>query len=619
VALSYAYCLRLPLFFDDLPIISWLSGRGIGELWLGQDGGYYRPLAYLVYALGRRLPPNLAPVALHAASLILLWISALLLASLVNRVSAEPAVALSAGVMLPFYPLLSQAIPWVTAMVHPLALTLCLAGARLVLSASSSRYPRLCMVSALLAIAAAPLAHESGAVAGTLALGFVILTHGFSWRWLLTPLLGIGTNVAVLAARSALPGTASASFAGLSDWYANAMYFCQGLLYPLGRAVRLATIHLGWHDLSLYAVLSLAIVGGALATARERSDRRLLLAGLLWWALGAMPAALSLRFADLYIAPRLYTLCAPGAVMFWAALLHQISGLLRLPAIRKATYGVLTVLLLLAGGSYLRQQRQLYLSLTGLYDGIMDACTAQGRGSQLGLINLPRGLFREDRTFALTTDDVLFIPHYSNLTEFLAVNGAACSAEVATVASLSVETEPIWLAQGDTLGPEKLRLFARQHDALYLSRPVGVSGGWELVASGAILSATGEPCEMAAFEPGPLLCAAEIVPVAQGIWQLALEWLARDPQDATVFVHVVDASGALVAQADGAPVSGALPFSALIPGDRVLDIRRLDIPPEALLPARVYLGLYLGDQRHPVLAGGIEQADGGVLVAEIAP
>ena len=100
-------------------------------------------------------------------------------------------------------------------------------------------------------------------------------------------------------------------------------------------------------------------------------------------------------------------------------------------------------------------------------------------------------------------------------------------------------------------------------------------------------------------------------PRAEGSDGLAttLHWQTQRPldQDYTVFVQLLDPAGKLVAQSDSWPADSALPTSAWLPGEVVLDAHRLPLRPD-LPPGRYRLiaGLYLlsTGQRLPVSGGG---------------
>ncbi len=73
-----------------------------------------------------------------------------------------------------------------------------------------------------------------------------------------------------------------------------------------------------------------------------------------------------------------------------------------------------------------------------------------------------------------------------------------------------------------------------------------------------------------------------------GSIDLHLRWqaLAAPPLDYTVFVHLLDDGGQLVAGSDSPPLGGTYPTTIWATGERVLDSHRLPLPPE--LPAGQY-------------------------------
>ena len=90
---------------------------------------------------------------------------------------------------------------------------------------------------------------------------------------------------------------------------------------------------------------------------------------------------------------------------------------------------------------------------------------------------------------------------------------------------------------------------------------------------------------------------------------VTLHWQALESTEAnhTVFVHLLDADGEIVAQHDGQPQGGAYPTSVWDAGERVIDGHLLRLPPEGLPPGeyRLRVGLYSleSGQRLPVDGG----------------
>jgi hypothetical protein len=96
---------------------------------------------------------------------------------------------------------------------------------------------------------------------------------------------------------------------------------------------------------------------------------------------------------------------------------------------------------------------------------------------------------------------------------------------------------------------------------------------------------------------------------------LTLHWqsLAATDSDYTVFVHVLSASGQIVAQADAQPRGGAYPTSLWVPGEFVPDTYTFDLPPGTYT---FNVGLYLSETgaRLPVFdASGNSSGDSVTL------
>lgn len=100
------------------------------------------------------------------------------------------------------------------------------------------------------------------------------------------------------------------------------------------------------------------------------------------------------------------------------------------------------------------------------------------------------------------------------------------------------------------------------------------------------------------FEPGIRLIGYRVEPSAAApgdVVALTLYWRADQavPQDYTVFVHLLDSAGRVVAQGDGMPSSGEYPTSQWVPGDVVEDPHQVLVPRDlASGDYRFLVGLY---------------------------
>ena len=84
--------------------------------------------------------------------------------------------------------------------------------------------------------------------------------------------------------------------------------------------------------------------------------------------------------------------------------------------------------------------------------------------------------------------------------------------------------------------------------------------------------------------------------------EVTLLWEAIRPatRPATVFIHVLDTGGALVAQHDGIPAYGTRPVPTWQPGERILDRHELVLPETFTGQATIFAGLYDSETLAPV-------------------
>jgi hypothetical protein len=89
------------------------------------------------------------------------------------------------------------------------------------------------------------------------------------------------------------------------------------------------------------------------------------------------------------------------------------------------------------------------------------------------------------------------------------------------------------------------------------------------------------------------LSATDVAPGGQ--IDLTLHWQATETTGdrLSIFVHLLDAQGAFLAQADDEPGDGALPTASWLPGEYLADPHVLTVRPDAPAgPASLVVGLY---------------------------
>jgi hypothetical protein len=176
------------------------------------------------------------------------------------------------------------------------------------------------------------------------------------------------------------------------------------------------------------------------------------------------------------------------------------------------------------------------------------------------------------------------------------------------------------LGQGENW--EGLRRAASVAHATYLA--AYRSEHFEVRFVGSLQEAQTEPPArpMVTFQGGPLITAVEAQQLEPGYWAVTLEWYSRGPlTDHEIFVHVVDGSGQLVAQADGPALGGMLPIWLWQPGDRIRDVRYIEVPADDKRSYTVKAGVYAasGERLQASSANGEVYSDRAATLVTLPP
>jgi hypothetical protein len=670
VALGYGFSLQLPFFFDDLPIMTWLRLHNWIDIWAhSSENAYYRPLAFTVYKLGLVLPMGVRQPVLRAVNLTVHWANAVLIMQLVKLCGKSAKQAVLAAALFAVFPFVYLAVPWITALSHPLVTMLTLVAVYAALRAeradcstglfqsalpSRSRRTTVRRVAgrstwwglSLLATALAPFAHESGPMCSMIVGGVVLIQCGLrsghqriiQMSAIRGIVLGGLLNVGGVLVRSIVPGVGEVQLAGLSDWVQNALFFFHGLLYPVAPAIGWLVNQHGAQDFTLVKVATACFGLLLVWLARRTRDWRWIACQLWWWVCGALPAAISFRFGDLYIAPRLHALSSAGVVMLWAYVIFELGKAVRHAWGRRLVWGLLAGAILIQNVAFLGRQQALFTMLDRVYDQVLEAAEEKDN-APLGFVNLPGSLAWPDKTYALILENAMFIPWYSNVGQFIEVNLGWRASDTVVFSPVLRDTELVFGSQGPGLDWDQMRQFAIDHRTVWLTRyhqdllpPLpfrrgGLGGGtpFTLHEVGTITAddfrLAAEP--LAHFEGGPMIESAAAQEVAdqnpeENSWAITLTWLASGPVDGEIFVHVRDAAGNVVAQADGPALGGMVPIWLWQPGDRIRDARYVTLPPDAG-PYTVQVGLYNSSGRFPALMNGARCPDDAAPVATIIP
>ncbi|MFN2109608.1 MAG: hypothetical protein ACK2UI_08110 [Anaerolineae bacterium] len=604
IGVAYGYVLNFLLFYDDLPVMSWLAQHTWSDIWLQPEVGYYRPLTYMIYKFGMALPGKSGSVFLHAVNLMWLFLGAVLVCEVCWLCTEDVRQAGIAAVLYAVFPFMSKAIPWITAMVHPFVTVLVLGAVCCALWAEKATRPRWWIPSVLLT-ALAPLAHENGVMAGAIVGGFVLLQfwdrEGLKRR---LGFVGVGLcfNVAAVVLRSRLLPLSGMQPLTFAELYSKAMFFLHGLLYPIAPVVEWLVRTGEWHDFTLLIIAALLVVILMGMLARETRLWVWFAQLLWWWACAALPAALFFDFAALYVAPRLYTYTAASAVMLWATLIVKIVDRLSWRRLRWLALGLLTGSLVFQNMGYIAKQRTLFRMLNPLYEKVLDV-VADADHYPLAFANLPYQLTWQTQTYPLAQEGVVFVPWYANLTDFVAVNGGQALGDIDVVVygSILKETDPALLPDGDWLDVMETYPFARTQRTVWVTSLDEATMTLDLREVGTVTAARTAPegAPLVQYEGGTEIVTANAGWLAPDQCAVTLIWRSVGPVAAEIFVHVRDGSGALVTQADGPALGGLAPIWAWQAGDEIRDVRYIQLPAGSTPPYTVQVGIYTGERRFP--------------------
>jgi hypothetical protein len=618
LAIGYGFVLQLPFFFDDLPIMTWLSQHSLLDIWThSSENSYYRPLAFTIYKLGLLLPLGLRQVVLHAVPLCVHWIGALLIFKLVKLCDNRPTQAVIAAVLFAVFPFMFLALAWITALSHPLVTTLALLAVYSALRAGRDNAPRWWGIS-LLATGLAPFAHESGPIIGLIVAGVFLIEHGLGSGRRHIIMLGVGIllNIGGVLVRSVIPGVGDVRLLQPSAWPNNGMFFLHGLIYPVGPVIGWMVNQRGWDDFGLVGGSTLLLGVLLLWLGRRDRDWRWGARNLWWWLCGAIPAGAALNYGDLFISPRLHTLSSAGVVMLWAGIIYRLGKISQKRWLRYAVWSLLSVAILAQNLVFLHHQGALFDTLNQVYRQVLQAAE-DADNAPLGFVNVPAWLAHPARTYALVTEGVVFVPPYSNIGEFIQVNLDWRASDGVMFTPVLQDTEQVFGFHGAGLAWEEMRQFAIDHRTVWLT--VYQENEFVLRSVGSIMTeALPSQKPLVEFEGGPAIESATWTKIRKGEWSVTLTWLAAGPTDGEIFVHVWDAQGNLAAQADGPALGGMVPIWMWQAGDLVRDERTIRLPEDGA-PYIVQVGVYNTQGRYPAFVDGRRIPNDAATVATIVP
>jgi hypothetical protein len=613
-ALLYGGTLTLPLFSDDLVQIPWLESITWSELWTSPSPyDYYRPMWYSLWRIWGMLAGGLNPLGLHLLNVLAhfaaSWLAGLLATTWIvlppGSSHRQRIVGCLATALFATFPFARQAVAWPGAVYNPLVSAMA-AGTLLAYDHGRRGLGRGWFGLALLLATLSALTYEAGLLVAPLVAVAELagLVQGRWerrgwWRW---PLAFVGLFVALLALWRTMRGAGATGFGlNLTDLPRNVAYLIQGLIYPVAPLAQRASTSLGlvpevclW--LTAAPVLALMIWSGL------RRNRGALLLGLGWFTLFALPPLASMEAGWFALAPRFLYMTAAGAALIWTASLTEPLMRLRPPWRTGATVA-LSAILLTPAGLFVRDGIRLY-GMAG--EPIWDAAEAARQNHPLLLVNLPLRITPNNRVYPLGFEGVTPLPARVRASDLVLVHtGIADAAQAVSFGVVAPELPPdyVYELHGTPVGWQDLGEMARRVETVYLTQYE--PGRIYLMEAGAVGEKTSSDTPLATFShssgEGGQLSLMSATPTCDeaGYVRLTLTWQAETgiTQDVTLFAHLIDPAGTLVAQADGYPLLGMQPFWVWKPGETVRDERYFGLATDEDLVIR--LGIWeLATQEH---------------------
>jgi hypothetical protein len=583
---TYGFAIGLPLFGDDLVHFRWLQRHDLQGIWsTSRQLGYYRPIPFTVWKAlwlcqGDRHPPTL-----HALNVGLHLLNAFLVLRLVMSQRREGGllVGFSSAFLFLLYPFSYQAVPWVGSLTHPLVTALILSSL-LMYRASTRHHSRLLMAGSAGLALLAPFAHETGILITPL-LFLLLLTNdepiqvGEALRR--TALHGLCAALGLAAWLWVPKGLGRANVLNLESRWQNGVYFLQGLAYPVSPLAK-GLMAAGWglDDLQSIALVTVPVVSLWSLLLWKAGRGKLVALALGWFVLSVAPAWLILGFAYIVDGPRLLYEASVGAALLWAIPMSlRWSGRLR-QIVGMALAVAVVISTGFSGYVFVHARSHLYEQIRLAVAELAEAVQSAPTSDPVLCINFPSWLAPLSPTFAVGHEGIPLLSGYSNIGDLLWVNTGE---ERSVVGVVFHELQRHWsyhyVGEGtpytsDTI-QEPLRQVQRviftsyEGDNIALYDAGGLEGENSVPASEFLAGFDGKIGLISSTweQRGPSL-------------RVVLRWQSWEklPQESTVFLHLFNSTGQLVAQADGYPLMNVSRPTWWRPGDQWRDVRVLQLP-----------------------------------------
>lgn len=574
-------------FFNDDPTghFNWMEGQSFWAFFSSSAGyGYYRPVVFASLKLLHNIFGGYFAPGFHALLLLLHGANAAMVWLLAWHLGQRRDYAWLAALAFAAVPFSYEAVAYVASLTHPLVtfwllLTLLLYR-RARLTGSTGFY----LVTGFTLILGL-FSHENG-------LFIPLALAGIDWLlwppqtrriqdWGQRPFLPYFIPaILYFILWFTIPKAGEQSLPTLSRLIANLIPSLQTLVYPILPLIRLSA-----DDTALLFIISLAFILITYLFARKAHSIGLWLLALGWIGCSAAPSILVLNSDYLYGSPRLHYLPSIGVALLWGLPLLTVKW--QADIFRIALPLIYLLAIILPPLPFINCQMDFYAQASHIVRQMGRLATAVPSDRELTFANLPYFFSSYDdhpngcpSPYPWTPQGAVVIPPYALAKDFVRFNGGPDRPVTAV-------TIPDYAPGWNTYGPDRSLAEIREELADTAVYVFNLSDGdfFDLTSTWQPDAPIIQP--KATFDDEIALIGAQVNRTTGEI-EVVVDWqvLREGERPLTVFVHLYDSTGALVAQHDGPPAQGFVPWPLWQPGDIITDRHVI------LLPAPLTTGNY---------------------------
>jgi hypothetical protein len=555
--LLYGRGVSLPFYSDDLLQIPFMQSTPWFAFWYTAGPyGDYRPLHFTLWRIFYWVVGPNQPMLFHSLNIFLhavcgLWVGALAL----RRQEASPWFAAACTAIFIAFPFAFDGVLWVSSFSYPLVTALTVCAVVVYLLARTNDNPRLYVLAMALTLLAG-FAFEGGIITGAIILltEITLAPRPFS-RW---AIVGVATSILPFMLIAGFTPAASGTFSLLPP-IQNILAALQAIVFPVAPLATLAQT-IGLNSLLALSIIGLLILFGIGYWLYRVNLINWFLFGLGWVALWCAIPLLTQNYNWMRDPMRVFYPSAAGIAIIWALVIDAPRKWWPLQA-------ALAALIILPASLFVYSRTTLYEQAG---KALQDAIAVAYQTPDTVFINLPGRITPNQRWYPLGHEGPILMPPPNTITDVVRVNtGLPNTATERSAGNILPALDYTIEPAGESLGLADIRSTNPIVSTTYDSDQI------HLDLIGQVTNETPTQPPAARFSDSIALVFAGCSQLSPTHAQIDLTWQLTAPLTGapTTFVHLLNAAGEIVAQADGDPLHGLYPFAQWQVGELVTDVR----------------------------------------------